>query len=410
MAAGYTDLRQKLQFKQKNARPHDKKKKYPNTNQYLPHHSVDDNLVLLKQIHTGIQQRRLFDSEECDAIERKIDEVVKLADQGKYKQCTVDRAPLRSKYFFGEGYTYGSQLSKRGPGMERLYPEGEVDPIPEWVHQLVIRPLVKAGIVPEGFINSAVINDYQPGGCIVSHIDPIHIFDRPIVSASFMSDSALSFGCKFTFKPIRVSKPILCLPLSRGCVTVLSGFAADEITHCVRPEDTVARRAVILLRRVFPDAPRLSADELLPSLGTLPITKHQDINGLSRPDGKSHSRKRVIVVSSSLHPQQNSEDSDVDDIEQDPRDHKRQRFQRESSPSSSSTSSSSSSSCSSSSSNSNSNNSSATTTTNIATTITTIATTNNSSSNSESNEKCNNNINNDSNSNNDSRDLKNCEN
>ena len=28
-----------------------------------------------------------------------------------------------------------------------------------------------------------------------------------------------------------------------------SGFAADEITHCVRPEDTVARRAVILLRR-----------------------------------------------------------------------------------------------------------------------------------------------------------------
>lgn len=44
---------------------------------------------------------------------------------------------------------------------------------------------------------------------------------RPIVSVSFMSDSALSFGCKFSFKPIRVSKPILCLPLSRGCVTIL---------------------------------------------------------------------------------------------------------------------------------------------------------------------------------------------
>lgn len=71
------------------------------------------------------------------------------------------------------------------------------------------------------FVNSAVINDYLPGGCIVSHIDPIHIFDRPIVSISFMSDSALSFGCKFSFRPIRVSKPILALPLSKGCVTLL---------------------------------------------------------------------------------------------------------------------------------------------------------------------------------------------
>jgi alkylated DNA repair protein alkB family protein 5 len=34
-----------------------------------------------------------------------------------------------------------------------------------------------------------------------------------------------------------------------GHVSCFSGFAADEITHCVRPEDTVARRAVILLRR-----------------------------------------------------------------------------------------------------------------------------------------------------------------
>lgn len=62
--------------------------------------------------------------------------------------------------------------------MERLYPQGEVDPIPEWIDKMVIQPIVKAGIVPDGFVNSAVINDYQPGGCIVSHIDPIHIFDR----------------------------------------------------------------------------------------------------------------------------------------------------------------------------------------------------------------------------------------
>lgn len=85
----------------------------------------------------------------------------------------------------------------------------------------VIKPLVKAKIVSEGFINSVAINDYQPGGCIVSHIDPAHIFDRPIISVSFMSDSALSFGCKFSFKPIRVTDPVLCLPVCRGCVTIL---------------------------------------------------------------------------------------------------------------------------------------------------------------------------------------------
>lgn len=76
-------------------------------------------------------------------------------------------------------------------------------------------------MIPEGFVNSAVINDYQPGGCIVSHVDPIHIFERPIVSVSFFSDSALCFGCKFQFKPIRVSEPVLFLPVKRGSVTVL---------------------------------------------------------------------------------------------------------------------------------------------------------------------------------------------
>ena len=131
------------------------------------------------------------------------------------------RAPLRNKYFFGEGYTYGSQLTKRGPGNERLYSKGEVDEIPNWIYKLVIQPLCEAKVIPEGFVNSAVINDYKPGGCIVSHIDPPHIFERPICTVSFFSESALSFGCKFTFKPIRVSKPVLTLPLLRGCVTLL---------------------------------------------------------------------------------------------------------------------------------------------------------------------------------------------
>ncbi|XP_078610665.1 RNA demethylase ALKBH5-like isoform X1 [Branchiostoma floridae x Branchiostoma japonicum] len=212
----------------------------------------------LRRIHQGIRQRILFSHEECEKIEEKIEEIILRADRGYYKEHTVDRAPLRVKYFFGEGYTYGSQLERKGPGMERLYSKGDVDDIPDWIFKMVVSRLVEAKIVPEGFVNSAVINCYLPGGCIVSHIDPPHIFARPIVSVSFFSDSALCFGCKFSFKPIRVSKPVLCLPVARGCCTVLSDYAADEITHCVRPQDIKHRRAVIILRRVRDDAPRLA--------------------------------------------------------------------------------------------------------------------------------------------------------
>lgn len=213
---------------------------------------------LVRKITDGIDQMKLFSREECTQIEHCIDNVVLNGEEGSYKRETVDRAPLRVKYFFGEGYTYGSQMDRKGPGAEKLYAKGVVDPIPEWIFRLIVRPMVKARILPsEDWIDSAVINDYQAGGCIVSHIDPIHIFERPIISANFFSDCALSFGCKFSFQPIRTSQPVLILPIRRGVVTSIQGYAADEITHCVRPQDVTSRRAVIILRRVRRDAPRL---------------------------------------------------------------------------------------------------------------------------------------------------------
>lgn len=181
----------------------------------------NSNASELQKIHEGILQRVLFDDDACRKIEKKIDEIVENGEKGVYREKTVDRAPLRIKYFFGEGYTYGKQMNERGPGKERLYARGVVDDIPSWIFKMVERKIVEAGILPKNFINSAVINDYQPGGCIVSHIDPGHIFERPIVSASFFSSTSLCFGCKFTFKPIRTSTPVLALPISRGCVTAL---------------------------------------------------------------------------------------------------------------------------------------------------------------------------------------------
>lgn len=203
----------------------------------------------MKKVKKGLKQVCIFSHEECLEIEKNIDRVVAKADEGYFKKHTVDKAPLRNKYFFGEGYTYGSQLERKGPRQERLYAEGTVDSIPDWIVKLVINRLVKKKIIKENFVNSAVINDYLPGGCIVSHIDPPHIFERPIVSVSFFSDCALSFGCKFAFKPIRCSKPLYVLKLTRGQITTMEGYAADEITHCIRPTDVKCRRAVIILRK-----------------------------------------------------------------------------------------------------------------------------------------------------------------
>ena len=83
-----------------------------------------------------------------------------------------------------------------------MYPEGEVDPIPEWIQELVIKPAEEMGLVQTEWVNSVVINDYRPGGHIVPHVDPPHLFSRPILSINFFSDSFLSFGCKVSIKYI----------------------------------------------------------------------------------------------------------------------------------------------------------------------------------------------------------------
>ncbi|KAJ3615015.1 hypothetical protein NHX12_018583 [Muraenolepis orangiensis] len=312
-ASGFSDLRDKLKSMTPHREEAYEEKYVDGTNgsgkvrKRKFRESADDEVEYLedtaesreieaRRVEGGIVQKDLFSLEECALIEDQIDEVVAVGEAGRYREHTVDRAPLRNKYFFGEGYTYGAQLEKRGPGQERLYQKGQVDDIPAWVDELVIKRLVSDGIIPEGFVNSAVINDYQPGGCIVSHIDPLHIFARPIVSVSFFSDSALSFGCRFQFKPIRVSEPVLVLPVMRGGVTVLSGYAANDITHCIRPQDIKERRAVIILRKTRPDAPRLDADSPLSSLPAERAVPLKAKRSRRRADPDAAHRPRVLEM------------------------------------------------------------------------------------------------------------------
>ncbi len=59
----------------------------------------------------------------------------------------------------------------------------------------VEEPLVAAGLLPLGFVNSAALNMYVDGSeGIQAHFDDAGRFERPILSMRLFSDSRLSFG------------------------------------------------------------------------------------------------------------------------------------------------------------------------------------------------------------------------
>lgn len=209
-----------------------------------------------------------MDAEACASIERHLDSLVQKGLRGELRPHTVDRAEKRVKYFFGRGYTYPGVSGRSGrkpaaAGEERLLPEGAVDPIPQWVIDEVIKPAAAAGIIEsEEWVNMVAINDYQDGGYIISHIDPPQLFQRPIVTSSFFSDSALCFGCRWSRKSVNnPSKPTHREPIERGDVISCWDYAADRVAHCVRPQDVSGRRVAIILRRVRDDAPQVTKEE-----------------------------------------------------------------------------------------------------------------------------------------------------
>jgi len=115
---------------------------------------------------------------------------------------------------------------------------------------------VQHGLIPEGYVNSVVLNDYRPGGCIVAHIDPPQLFDRPIFAASFFDPGSLVFGA--SFDPERSQAPLHSQHLPRGSLLTLDGYSANQVTHGMRPEDmSGSRRVSVVLRHVRDDAPKV---------------------------------------------------------------------------------------------------------------------------------------------------------
>lgn len=188
-----------------------------------------------------------YNKQECATIEAWINDTEARGAQGLLGgPKTLDQTASRSKYFFGHGYTYGRGMR----GKEELLPLGSVAAIPGWVRTHVIQPLEKKGIVRPGWIDSCVLNDYRAGSSIVAHIDPPALFARPIITATFFSPAKLVFGA--SFDPARRQPPAYAQMLTRGSMLMLDGYAANNVTHGIRPEDLMgARRVSLILRHVI---------------------------------------------------------------------------------------------------------------------------------------------------------------
>ncbi|CBY32944.1 unnamed protein product [Oikopleura dioica] len=213
-----------------------------------------------REILDGIKGFSIFDADDVEDLESDCRSMIERGGKGKFRVKSIDISRLRMKYFFGYGYEYGG-----GKGSEKFFNPKDISPIPDWIYKNIIEKMEKAGIVEKNWINSVVINDYEPGGFIVQHQDPPHLFQRPIFILTLFSDSALSFGCNLRFdrsvEPVEVtaSDPVLRLPMQRGIITSFEGMCMNEIKHCVRPEDTKERRVAIILRRVCNNGPVLEA-------------------------------------------------------------------------------------------------------------------------------------------------------
>ena len=62
-----------------------------------PDEEEEEEALIREKIQRGLETRLLFSDTECEAIEAKIQGVVRTGEAGGYKRFTVDRAPLRTK-------------------------------------------------------------------------------------------------------------------------------------------------------------------------------------------------------------------------------------------------------------------------------------------------------------------------
>ena len=174
----------------------------------------------------------------------------------------------RTKFFFGTRYLWtSSQLAEK---QSRIAAGVRVDvsTTPVWMKEKIEAPLVKAGVLEQGFINSIAMNIYHDGKeGLAQHFDDAVRFKQPIFTVKLDSDSRLSFGSQF----YGYLNGAFCIPCPRGAVCMMEEFsyAANSAKHCVRPCDLAGRSITIILRQIHPfimeEARRFDAEIDLPT-------------------------------------------------------------------------------------------------------------------------------------------------
>jgi hypothetical protein len=157
----------------------------------------------------------------------------------------------RTKFFFGTRYMWtATQLAEKQSKIAAGV-RVDVSATPNWMKNKIENPLVDAGVIEKGFINSIAMNIYHDGKeGLAQHFDDAVRFKQPIYTVKLDSDSRLSFGSQF----YGYSNGAFCIPCPRGAVCVLEEFSysANSAKHCVRPCDLAGRSITIILRQIHP--------------------------------------------------------------------------------------------------------------------------------------------------------------
>lgn len=157
----------------------------------------------------------------------------------------------RTKFFFGTRYMWTSNQLAEKQSKIAAGVRIDVSETPAWMRNKIENPLVEAGIIDRGFINSIAMNIYHDGKeGLAQHFDDAVRFKQPIYTVKLDSDARLSFGSQF----YGYLNGAFCIPCPRGAVCMMEEFsyAANSAKHCVRPCDLAGRSITIIMRQIHP--------------------------------------------------------------------------------------------------------------------------------------------------------------
>lgn len=200
----------------------------------------------------------LFSAQELADLERRVGNTEGDFRRGRFIASTAQPShgtggqPKRTKFFFGSRYMWTAcQLAEKQSEVA-VGVRVDVSAAPKWIRKHVEQPLVAAGVLPEGFVNSIAMNIYHDGKeGLAQHFDDAMRFKQPIFTVKLGSDSRLSFGSQL----YGYLNGAFTIPCPRGVLCVLEefGYAANYVKHCVRPCDLGGRSVTLILRQIHPD-------------------------------------------------------------------------------------------------------------------------------------------------------------